>query len=87
MFDSKKIIQLGLGIAAGMVAYHFIEKAMNKSSLLPETASAAGSRRFKTSAKGNYVNCICNGQGYRVAGTNCDSFNAQCDNLNNNKRS
>jgi predicted small secreted protein len=30
MFDTKRIIQLGIGVAVGMLAYHFISKAMNK---------------------------------------------------------
>jgi hypothetical protein len=29
MLDTKRILQLGIGVAVGMVAYHFISKAMN----------------------------------------------------------
>jgi hypothetical protein len=28
MLDTKRILQLGIGVAVGMVAYHFISQAM-----------------------------------------------------------
>ena len=42
MLDTKKILQLGIGVAVGMIAYHFIQKAMNGASSNGATASASG---------------------------------------------
>jgi hypothetical protein len=41
MLDTKRILQLGIGVAVGMVAYHFISKAMNRGG---STVGATGSR-------------------------------------------
>lgn len=30
MLDPKRILQLGIGVAVGMIAFHFIQKAMTK---------------------------------------------------------
>ena len=77
MLDTKKIIQLGLGVAAGMVAYHFIEKAMNKSSLSTETIGASGWMRKSLRANGVGKTHRCSSYSF-PAGTTCES---QCANV------
>jgi hypothetical protein len=47
MLDTKRILQLGIGVAVGMVAYHFISKAMNRGASSNETAGAFGFRGAK----------------------------------------
>lgn len=63
MLDFKKILQLGLGVAIGMIAYHFIQKAMNKTVLDNGAVGASGrigrrTRPTTISAKaGKRCNC------------------------------
>jgi hypothetical protein len=48
VLDMKRIIQLGLGVAVGMIVYYFVQKAMNKSRNGNGTAGAFGSVRAGT---------------------------------------
>jgi len=46
MIDTKKVVQLGIGVAVGMIAFHFISKAMTQSTnTAGETAGAFGTLR------------------------------------------
>ena len=60
-----------IGISAGVIGFMTVRYLFNKKNVI----------EVKSSARGNFVNCICNGQGYRIAGTNCDSFNEQCHSI------
>lgn len=78
MLDFKKIIQLGLGIAIGMVAYHFIQKAIDSRTSDSSNGDVAGAfgRRRRTRALTTVHHC----NNYNLApGTTCES---QCDNAN-----
>ena len=58
MLDTKKIIQLGLGVAIGMIAWHFIQQQMNKSVLNGgATASASGDKTKTLPCRGNLTAC------------------------------
>jgi hypothetical protein len=53
--DYKMLLNTAIGVAVGMVAYHFISKAMNGGSSSGETAGAFGSRTL-------WKECNCNGK-------------------------
>jgi hypothetical protein len=59
MLDTKRILQLGIGVAVGMVAYHFISKAMNGNGNGNGTVGAMG--KVRPSRAGGLVRCP-NGQ-------------------------
>ena len=43
MLDPKRILQLGIGVAVGMIAFHFIQKAMTKEvTAVPVVATLQG---------------------------------------------
>jgi hypothetical protein len=54
MLDSKKILQLGIGVAVGMVAYHFISKAMNRGG---STVGATGMLGIQKASPCRWINC------------------------------
>ena len=70
MLDTKKILQLGIGVAVGMIAYHFIQKAMNGASSNGETAGAGG--RFK------WGDGICQGYCQNAGGWGTTLINYPC---------
>ena len=54
MLDTKRILQLGIGVAVGMVAYHFISKAMNRGGT---TVGATGKLGIQRASGCRWINC------------------------------
>jgi hypothetical protein len=88
MLDTKKIIQLGIGVAIGMLAYFFISKAMNKNGETVDLDDAgaesankagflgttnAGSCRFNSGGVSIAIPC-----GGTVSGGHWNGYSANC---------
>jgi hypothetical protein len=55
MLDTKRILQLGIGVAVGMIAWHFIQKAMNGNG---GTVGAFGKLGVQKAAPCRFVQCV-----------------------------
>jgi hypothetical protein len=57
MLDTKRILQLGIGVAVGMVAYHFISKAMNGNGNGNGNGTVGAMGKVRPSRAGGLVRC------------------------------